>query len=97
MPLVVLAILSVIGGWVGIPHVLGGGAWFEKFLEPVMAQTHHAGEHAVHHEASQEYMLMGIAIVLVLVSIYLAYYFYRKNIDKVTSIRQSVEGLWRLI
>jgi len=33
-PLQVLAILSIIGGWVMIPHALGGGAQFEKFLEP---------------------------------------------------------------
>jgi NADH-quinone oxidoreductase subunit L len=38
MPLVILAVLSVVGGWVGIPHFLGGGAQFEKWLEPVFAQ-----------------------------------------------------------
>ena len=33
MPLVVLAVLSVIGGWIGWPHFMGGGAWFEQWLE----------------------------------------------------------------
>jgi NADH-quinone oxidoreductase subunit L len=35
-PLVVLAILSVIGGWVGVPAALGGHSEIEHFLSPVM-------------------------------------------------------------
>ena len=34
-PLVILAILSVVGGYVGVPGSLGGGNRFEKFLDPV--------------------------------------------------------------
>ncbi|MFZ0691260.1 MAG: NADH-quinone oxidoreductase subunit L [Acidobacteriaceae bacterium] len=33
-PLVILAILSVIGGWIGWPEALGGSNWFAHFLEP---------------------------------------------------------------
>jgi len=95
MPLVALAVLSVIGGWIGIPHALGGGAWFEKFLEPVMAHT--GGGHAAHHEATLEYGLMAITIVLVLVSIYMAYYLYRKNLAKATSLRESLAGIHRAV
>ena len=35
IPLVVLAVLSVVGGWVGVPGSLGGSNHFEKFLGPV--------------------------------------------------------------
>ena len=35
VPLVILAILSLIGGWVGIPGSMGGGDHFDKFLGPV--------------------------------------------------------------
>jgi NADH-quinone oxidoreductase subunit L len=45
VPLVVLAFLSVVGGWVGIPYALSGGAvpnYFEHTLEPVVA---HVPEH----------------------------------------------------
>ena len=38
IPLVFLAVLSLVGGWIGIPHALGGGNRFEQLLEPVMAQ-----------------------------------------------------------
>jgi NADH-quinone oxidoreductase subunit L len=38
-PLVILAILSVVGGYVGVPGSLGGGNRFDKFLEPVFRST----------------------------------------------------------
>src|SRR5688572_21156695 len=34
MPLVVLAIGSVLAGYIGIPHALGGSNWIERFLHP---------------------------------------------------------------
>jgi NADH-quinone oxidoreductase subunit L len=48
MPLIVLALLAVIGGWIGIPAALGGGNQFEHFLAPVFeapsVDPRHAGE-----------------------------------------------------
>ena len=38
-PLVVLAVLSVVGGYVGVPGSLGGGNHFDKFLGPVFRST----------------------------------------------------------
>jgi NADH-quinone oxidoreductase subunit L len=32
LPLQILAVLAAAGGFIGLPHVLGGGAWFGKFL-----------------------------------------------------------------
>jgi len=43
IPLVILAVLSVVGGWIGWPHFMGGGAWFEQWLEPVFASGHGSG------------------------------------------------------
>jgi len=102
MPLVVLAVLSFVGGWVGIPHALGGGAWFENFLEPVMAGFGgaHGGEGAtvIHHaDVAVEYLLMAVTVVLVLIAIYFAYHLYVKNIAKATSLRESLSGLHRAI
>jgi NADH-quinone oxidoreductase subunit L len=36
VPLVLLAVLSVAGGWIGIPSALGGGDQFAHFLDPVL-------------------------------------------------------------
>ena len=37
IPLMVLAFLSIFGGWFAAPHLLGGTDYFEKFLHPVFA------------------------------------------------------------
>jgi NADH-quinone oxidoreductase subunit L len=39
VPLVILAILSFVGGWVGWPASLGGHNQFERFLAPVFRST----------------------------------------------------------
>src|SRR6185312_8117857 len=52
-PLVILAVLSFVGGWVGIPGSLGGSNHFDKFLGPVFRSSTPAvnAEHAQAGEA----------------------------------------------
>ncbi len=73
IPLIVLAVLSVIGGFVGIPEVfIHGGDKLGEFLSPVIAmQTEHHVSHAT------EYMLMGLSTVLVITMIIVAWYKFR--------------------
>ncbi len=73
IPLIILMVLSVAGGWVGIPDVfMKGGDRIGAFLSPVIPV--HEG-HAV--TASTEYMLMGLSTVLVLVMIGAAWFLFR--------------------
>jgi len=102
VPLAILAILAVIGGYIGIPHVLGGGNQFEKFLEPVMKglPSSGGGEQALAssgYSASTELGLMIGSVILILISIYLAYYLYLKNIALVGRIRESISGIHKII
>jgi NADH-quinone oxidoreductase subunit L len=70
VPLVILAILSIIGGFVGIPEVFkAGGDKLHEFLAPVLSSEKAAGE--LSH--STELMLMGLAVVLVLAAVIFAY------------------------
>ena len=39
IPLVALALLSIVGGWIGVPGSLGGSNRFDKFLGPVFRST----------------------------------------------------------
>jgi len=91
-PLAVLAILSVIGGWVGWPAALGGGNWFGHFLDPVITAQHLSFEQmsvAVDtgtaalatppaHEGSKsvELLLAVVSTVVALFGWFLAYLFY---------------------
>ena len=73
--LVVLAILSVIGGIVGIPDVfMKGGDKFAEFLSPVIPA--HQGA-AV--SSSTELSLMGLSTVLVLAAALFAWFRFRKS------------------
>src|SRR5271169_6610583 len=47
VPLVILAALSIIGGWVSWPEILGGNSHFIRFLEPVVAVPHELRAEAV--------------------------------------------------
>jgi len=83
VPMIILAILSVVGGYIGVPEVLGGSNFIEHFLEPSFTLTGLAGVetgHLFHHVShSVEYLLMIIAVAVGLAGIYIAYLFYVKN------------------
>jgi len=104
VPLMVLAVLSAIGGFVGMPHVFGVANYFEEWLHPVMATAPGGGHGMIEHalasatdSASMEWLLMGASVVLVLIAIYLAYYFYRRNTKAATSLAESLAGVKRIL
>ena len=87
-PLIVLAILAVVGGWIGIPEIfVHGGHKLEAFLEPVFAQSNAI---AIKHEMSHgiEFLIMGVSVVLALISLLFGlkkFSNYKKE-DEVSSI-----------
>ena len=72
IPLIVLAILSVVGGFIGIPAVFAEGSHqLSNFLAPIFAEsTRLQKPHHLSH--STEYMLMAISVGLALVAIFVA-------------------------
>jgi NADH-quinone oxidoreductase subunit L len=77
IPLMVLAVLSVIGGFFNVPEVLGGSAWLEHFLSPVIAKNGSVEHHHLSH--STEYILMGVSVAAAVVSIIAAYVIFVAN------------------
>jgi NADH-quinone oxidoreductase subunit L len=71
IPLVVLAVLSLVGGWVGLPEGWLWGPAFERFLAPVTGHPH-----VVEHAAGVDTALMLITTILVAAGATLAYVFY---------------------
>ncbi len=77
-PLIVLAVLSALGGFLGIPAALGGSHALNNFLAPVfqasakLQQPHHLS-HAT------EYFLIALVVALTLVVIFVAYKLYIKD------------------
>jgi NADH-quinone oxidoreductase subunit L len=84
IPLQVLAVGSILAGWIGVPKI-----WtvfpekmrlFEAWLAPVFANeaVHGAGEEAGHatHDVGLEWLLMGVSIAIAIAGIFIARVFY---------------------
>jgi NADH-quinone oxidoreductase subunit L len=105
VPLVVLAILSVIGGYVGLPHIIGAplgvANYFEHWLEPVIASPqHHEAAHALASQgasAGLEWGLMALTVAFVLGAIWAARHFYRMNTEAATRLADKLSGLKTLL
>jgi NADH-quinone oxidoreductase subunit L len=80
IPLIILAVLSLVGGFIGVPEVISaGGERLTHFLQPVIAM----GEgHEVTH--STEWLLMGLTTVIALGAIVFAWIRYRNYRDERT-------------
>src|SRR5690606_7453718 len=62
IPLVILAVLSVVGGLLNVPSALGGGHALANFLSPVFADSA-AVTGAFHLDHNTEYVLMAVSAV----------------------------------
>ena len=78
IPLIILAVLSALGGLIGIPAVLGGGHWLENFLAPVF-EVSTTKTSALTLDHTTEYVLMAISVTAALLSMVYAYVRYVKQ------------------
>ncbi len=78
IPLVILAILSLVGGWIGIPETfMQGGHRLEAFLEPVFASGKAiAAKHETEHNT--ELVLMAVSVLLALSAMIYAWISFSK-------------------
>ena len=93
IPLIILAILSIAGGFVGIPDVLmQGGDRIGEFLSSVIYPATHTGEIVSH---GTELSLMAVSTVLVLIMIGFAWSQYRNYKEKeATGFAKVLENKW---
>ncbi|MCH8300035.1 MAG: NADH-quinone oxidoreductase subunit L [Candidatus Marinimicrobia bacterium] len=77
LPLIILAFLSVVGGYIGVPALLGGDNRIHYYLEANLAKL--PVDAAAHQSHSLEFILMGISVLIAIAAIYLAYVFYVKR------------------
>ena len=78
IPLIVLAILAVVGGTINLPAALGGGQSLQNFLSPIFKYTT-AIRPSVHLDHTTEYILMAVSIIAALS---MAVYAFTKYVRK---------------
>ena len=98
VPLMILAFFSIVGGWIGWPESLGGSDHFAHFLDPVIAR--HAEVVAAVPDATgraADWTLMGVSVLVALIGIILAAYFYLLRPALPEKVAEKSGGLYRLL
>lgn len=94
IPLIVLAVLSVIGGYVGLPEFLAWGDRFGAFLAPIVGSVGHAHHHV---ELTQELVLMGVSVFAAFGGIVVAHRFYVANPELPEQLAARWRAFYRLL
>jgi NADH-quinone oxidoreductase subunit L len=91
LPLAVLALLSAVGGFLGIPH----HSFLEHWLEPVLHYAGGAGETLVEASHSLEYVLMVVSVGIGLLGIFSAWKIYGEQKNKADELKNRFIQLHR--
>jgi NADH-quinone oxidoreductase subunit L len=97
LPLVVLALLSVVGGWVGIPSALGGHNTIEQFLSPVFTTGTAAEATTAATSHSLELILAAVSVLVALTGFYFAWLFYYKKPGTADALAQRSRTAYALV
>jgi NADH-quinone oxidoreductase subunit L len=97
IPLIVLAVLSIVGGYIGIPELFMENAHkLSDFLAPVFAESNKRLQpHAIDHNT--EWVLIGVSTLLILIMIIWAikkYTGYQKNGAEDTGFAKVLANKW---
>jgi NADH-quinone oxidoreductase subunit L len=91
-PLVILAVLSIFGGWLALPSFWGGPDYFANFLGPVFR-----GGESVAAEAAAHYLelpLAGVAVLTALIGFSVAFWLYIRQPGKPEQLAKSFKGVY---
>ena len=102
VPLVVLAVLSVCGGWMAAPQLIGGVNYFQRFLAPALnaplvyidTVTNIPGVNG--EMAGILAALLGAPVIAGLLGFLLAWWFYIKSPEAPKKLADSLSPLYKL-
>jgi NADH-quinone oxidoreductase subunit L len=103
IPLILLAILSIIGGWVGIPAALGGHQEFGSFLAPVFHAASNiaiitpAGTAPATESHALELTLAFISLLTAAVGFFFAYLFYYRKPGTAAALAKKFAPVYSLL
>jgi NADH-quinone oxidoreductase subunit L len=91
LPLQVLAGLSIVGGWIGIP-IISGANMIGDFLAPSLG-----GHGEAHHQVLLELAMMFVSLAIAFFGIYIAYKVFLRAMDGGAAYAERWPGLYRLV
>jgi NADH-quinone oxidoreductase subunit L len=102
VPLIVLAVLSVCGGWMAAPQLIGGVNYFQRFLAPALnaplvyidTVTNIPGANG--EMAGILAALLGAPVIAGLLGFLLAWWFYIKSPEAPKKLADSLSPLYKL-
>ncbi|HKW88642.1 MAG TPA: NADH-quinone oxidoreductase subunit L [Candidatus Acidoferrales bacterium] len=101
VPLVILAILSIFGGWVALPPYWSGENYFKSFLAPVFSSSWDLASKLhpqwIEPGHSLELQMTAIAVGVALVGFLIAWYLYILKPELPKKIAQSFRPIHQLL
>jgi NADH-quinone oxidoreductase subunit L len=99
VPLIILAVLSAIGGFIGIPEIFSGehGNVFENWLEPIFSNANAKLATFGTQSHSTEIMLMLVTVVGAVLSIMYARYLYLQKTELPSVYSKKFKGIYNLL
>lgn len=95
LPLVILGILSLVGGWIGWPAALGGNNWFAHFLDPVFGVS--AAVTPVSADFTLERILSGVSLIVAVLGWFVADQMYRRKTLPTGQVGDGTQPFYRLL
>jgi len=98
-PLIILAVLSVIGGFIGIPEVFSGehGNQFHNWLSPIFVDAERKLLKFGFHTHLEEIILMVLSVILALGSILFARYVYLKSPQVADNLSDKFSRVYKIL
>ena len=97
VPLIVLAVLSAIGGFFGVPRSLGGGHLLEQWLEPIFMDATEIMLLPIPEVHAAEYVAIVVSVGLVAVGIYGAWMLYLRRRELIPRLVSRYKRLYTLL
>jgi NADH-quinone oxidoreductase subunit L len=104
IPLIILAFLSIFGGWVAAPKLAGGVDYFDRFLQPVFTKyaptpvvSEVSGASGLSPGVQLLFAIIGIPVILAVIGLLVAWWFYIKNPDAPRKLARKLHGVYVLL
>jgi NADH-quinone oxidoreductase subunit L len=98
VPLAVLALLSLAGGWWAAPHLVGGLNYFDNFVKPAFAAGEASSSTEPYTGSSQLIAtVFGPPVIAALIGFLLAWWLYLRSPETPRRLTERFHALYRLL